>query len=305
MKRIAIAILACTALSAGSAHADRVSIGFPDTSKPGLLYVASGNGDIVVTGYNGREIIVETDDAQFKTPDSTNSRTRGLKRLAGGGMRVEPNTSTNAIEVIRTWHEDVDLVIQAPFNTSIYVGGGFVNGDIEITGVTGEIDITTMDGDVILDNISGTLFAHTMDGDIQAVFVRVDPDSPMSISTMSGDIDVTVPANLKAAVKFSTMSGDMYTDFDIQSESKESARENEHMLKKILDDRRDARRFSEDNYDHDFNFNFNFDFDFAGLSRNNFIDLLPQSTYYGLIDGGGMYIEISSMDGDIFFRKNQ
>ena len=38
----------------------------------------------------------------------------------------------------------------------------------------------------------------------------------MSFSTMNGDIDVTLPANVKAKVKMKSDWGEVYSDFDIQ-----------------------------------------------------------------------------------------
>ena len=41
------------------------------------------------------------------------------------------------------------------------------------------------------------------------------PDKSMSFSTFNGDIDVTLPADTKAALKMKTENGDIYTDFDV------------------------------------------------------------------------------------------
>ena len=44
---------------------------------------------------------------------------------------------------------------------------------------------------------------------------RVDPSRPLSFSTLNGSIDVTLPADLKANVKFKTMRADIYSDFEM------------------------------------------------------------------------------------------
>ena len=38
----------------------------------------------------------------------------------------------------------------------------------------------------------------------------------MSFSTMNGEIDVTLPANIKTNVKMKTDQGDIFTDFDVK-----------------------------------------------------------------------------------------
>jgi DUF4097 and DUF4098 domain-containing protein YvlB len=47
--------------------------------------------------------------------------------------------------------------------------------------------------------------------------VRFAPlrQGPSSISTVSGDVDVSMPANTKATLKLRSVSGEVYTDFDI------------------------------------------------------------------------------------------
>jgi DUF4097 and DUF4098 domain-containing protein YvlB len=38
---------------------------------------------------------------------------------------------------------------------------------------------------------------------------------PMAFSSLNGDIDVTLPADLKATVSFSSDRGDVFSDFDV------------------------------------------------------------------------------------------
>ncbi len=53
-------------------------------------------------------------------------------------------------------------------------------------------------------------------GEVKAVFKKVDPDEPMSFTAWKGDIDVTLPAAVKANMKMKSDRGDVYTDFDFQ-----------------------------------------------------------------------------------------
>ena len=45
---------------------------------------------------------------------------------------------------------------------------------------------------------------------------QVDPAKPISFSTLNGEIDVTLPSDIKANVKLKTGHGDVYSDFDIK-----------------------------------------------------------------------------------------
>ena len=312
MKYKIVAILGCTLLFAGYAHADRTTATFPDQSRPGLLKITNGNGDVTVTGYNGKEVIIETDGAKFAEPDENNERARGLRRLAGAGMSVITDKEANVVGVSRSLNDNVNLTIQVPVNTSVYIGGGIMSGNIKITGVSGQIEVKTLDGDITLDHISGSVAVNTLDGEIIAVIDKVDADKPLSFSTLDGDIDVALPPSIKASVKLSTMDGGIYTDFDIQRDATGSAKEQEKKLKEMQQTQREAeRKASQDAARQTGDSKNGINIQIPGLDILMSPDInisfpgIPQSAYYGTINGGGQYIQISTMDGDVYFRKRQ
>jgi predicted membrane protein len=50
-----------------------------------------------------------------------------------------------------------------------------------------------------------------MNGDIEVALNRLG-NKPMSFSTMSGDVDVTLPADAKASLKMKTQTGEVYSE---------------------------------------------------------------------------------------------
>ena len=90
-----------------------------------------------------------------------------------------------------------------------------MDGTIVVEGVNGEIDINNINGPVTLKNVSGNTLVHTVNGDIEAVLTRVSADKPLSFSTMHGDIDVTLPADVKECFFIYTEKCEIYTDFDM------------------------------------------------------------------------------------------
>jgi len=109
-----------------------------------------------------------------------------------------------------------DLVITVPANTSLKLHG--MHGDVTVTGVRGEIDAASTHGDITLNNVSGTVLANTVHGNIKTTMDQVDQGKPLSFSTLSGNIDVTFPADLRATLKFKAGRGDIWTDFDVKVE---------------------------------------------------------------------------------------
>ena len=114
----------------------------------------------------------------------------------------------------RTMKNSVDLVIQVPFSTSLDLSS-MMGGAIEVDNVKGEIEVSNMSGAVKLSSVSGTVLANSMNGSIEVTFMEVNPDTPMSFTTMNGDIDVTLPASTKANLKMKTDFGEVYSDFEI------------------------------------------------------------------------------------------
>ena len=57
---------------------------------------------------------------------------------------------------------------------------------------------------------------HALNGKVLVTLDKVTADKPMSFSSLNGDIDVTLPADMKARVKLKTDNGEVYSDFDIK-----------------------------------------------------------------------------------------
>jgi len=60
----------------------------------------------------------------------------------------------------------------------------------------------------------------TISGDINISFSEVSKDKPISIASVSGEIDITVPAKTAMDLEMETISGNMYSDFDFQAGDK-------------------------------------------------------------------------------------
>lgn len=139
----------------------------------------------------------------------------GLKRLSSSaaGLQIEEDNNVVRIETPGMMLA-TDLFIRVPASSSLEIRS-MMDGAVLVDGIGGEIDINNVNGPVILKNVSGTVLVHTVNGDIEVSLARVAPDKPLSFSTMQGDIDVTLPAAVKANFKMKSDQGEIYTDFDV------------------------------------------------------------------------------------------
>jgi DUF4097 and DUF4098 domain-containing protein YvlB len=85
-----------------------------------------------------------------------------------------------------------------------------------VKGSQGEIEIKTMNSDVILEEVSGPIVAKSTSGDITVKFANLNQEKPSSIVNTSGFIDVTMPAGAKSNMKLRSISGEIYSDLDLE-----------------------------------------------------------------------------------------
>jgi putative adhesin len=192
---------------------ERVVVPARNTSHPRSVDARVTHGSIKVKSYNGKEVIVETRGSRPSRGD-TERTVDGLKRidLPTGGLSVEEED--NVIQVRAGSMREANLVISVPPDTSLHLGT--THGDITVEGVKGEVDAGSTHGQIQLLNINGTIVASNTNGNIKATMDRVDPAKPISFSTTNGDVDVTLPADVKANVKMRSLRGSIYSDFEMK-----------------------------------------------------------------------------------------
>ena len=204
-----------------------------------------------------------------KAREEKDKKVAGMKRLSGSSSGLEVEEDNNVVTVTtQSWKAATDLDIQVPVASSLEIRSN-MDGAVVVEGVNGEIDINNINGPVTLTSVSGNTLVHTVNGDITVVLTRVAAGKPMSFSTMSGDVDVTLPADLKAGLKMKSDQGEIYSDFDInmtrQPASSEPAPKTEQGKYRITFDK----------------------------------------SLFGTINGGGPEISFNTFRGDIYIRKKK
>jgi hypothetical protein len=204
-----------------------------------------------------------------KAQEEKAKKIAGMKQLSGSSSGLEVEEEDNVVTVsTQSWKAATDLVIQVPVTSSLEVQSS-MDGAVVIEGVSGEIDINNINGPVTLTSVSGNTLVHTVNGDITVVLTRVAADKPLSFSTMNGDIDVTLPADVKANLKMKSEQGEIYSDFDINMT------------------RQPVRSEAAEKTDQ-------------GKYRITF-----DKSLYGLVNGGGQEFSFNTFSGDIYIRKKK
>ena len=211
---------------------DRLTATFSDPEKPGEIEASVLSGGIKVTGYQGKEVIIET-HVRSTTLDEEDQKeiSKGLRRLEILTSGIEVEEENNKMQIsIESMRNTVDLVLRVPVSTSLKLK--CVNkGDLFVENVEGDFEVENINGKVTMANISGSVVAHALNKDLTVVFNAVNPQKSMSFSSLNGDIDVTLPAKTKADLKVKNDMGETFTDFEVDFTGKSQKTEHNNRQK--------------------------------------------------------------------------
>jgi hypothetical protein len=208
-------ILLAAALALAGAVAARSdeatgTIAFSDPSKPGTLKIRVAHGQVSVHGADVKAVSVKSES----TPANSAPRKDGLRVLSTSASYVlaeKGNVATLDYGADGGGSADFDITV--PRNTSIVVANS-VHGDFACTGVSGDLDVRTLNGDVKLGEVSGGALVESTNGDITVGLKSLAESRPLSFTSMNGRVTIRVPGDTKASVRFRTHRGVILTNFD-------------------------------------------------------------------------------------------
>lgn len=192
------------------------AIPLSDPGKRGKLIAQLNTGSITVKGTQRKDVLIKYQVVESnKDKNKGDAAKDGLKRISSGTMDLDASENSNTVRVgSDSWNNTMDLTIEVPSGFDMKVKA-YNDGDIIISDVQGEVEITNYNGEITAKNISGSAIASTYNGDITITFDKLTEGTPMSYSTYNGDIDLTFPASFKGTLKMKTERGEIYTGFDV------------------------------------------------------------------------------------------
>ena len=261
-----VTIMVTTSVSGQNNGKEQLVVPLSEPGKPYQLNVGLVDGPITVTGYDGKDVVIDVEGESGKNEDKEVSG--GMKRLYSHGMSVTAEEKNNKVSV----HSDqpnktTRLSLKIPKGVTSLRLSTVNNGDIEVSNTGGEMEITNVNGSITLSGVSGSVVANTVNGDVVVTFKTIDGQAPMAFTTLNGNVDVSFPANLKANLKLKSDNGGIYTDFDVAVDITQPAAER--------------------------------------TKEGNMIKLSIKDWVSGKVAGGGPEILMKNMNGDIFARKSK
>ena len=222
MKNMKIAGLVLLILVLGSnsfgqsGSTEQLTVPLSSPGKPYALKVQLVTGSIKVVSYDGKDVLINATPRGGDEEEGSKAAENGMKRISSaGGFEVTAKEADNTV-TIQTGNPNkaVDLDLKIPQDVKLKIGT--VNdGEISVENVRGELEVSNVNEKITLSNVSGSVVANTVNGDIVVAFNKVDPNAPMSFSTLNGDIRVTLPLDTKANLKLKSDNGEIFSDFDV------------------------------------------------------------------------------------------
>lgn len=187
-----------------------VTLSAPD--KPATFTLDMPWAEIRIVGVDGEAVTVDSSLAEKSNKPAKPGQLRRLDNEVNFELVEKDNVVTLSLTGDNPWSaHDAEFRISVPRRIALNLKTG-TGGDLVVSGVEGDIEIENMNGEVRLDGVKGAAVISTMNGEVRAIYAAA-PQKPISITSMNGEIDLRVPADTKANVRMNTHNGSILTDF--------------------------------------------------------------------------------------------
>ncbi len=195
-------------------ESERFEQTYPLTSA-GRIGVSNVNGSITIETWERNEVKLE----YVKTADSP-------ERLAEARVRIDARADSIQIETEydkqrtngQQWKNSGKLVVEYRLTVpraAVLDEIETVNGSINIANAANMTKASAVNGEVRAVNLRGTANLSTVNGTVQADFDRLQTGSRISLETVNGTINLTIPSDANATIKADTLNGSITNDFGL------------------------------------------------------------------------------------------
>jgi DUF4097 and DUF4098 domain-containing protein YvlB len=185
------------------------------SGKTNKIVLDMQGAEVKLEGYNGDELIIRGNG--YEPAPKRAEGLRAVYNAAEDNTRIGLSVieKDNTVRIVQASRKSTDYVIRVPRQASVVFNQNqFGGGDFRATDINGDVEANMKTGDAELLNMGGGVVANSVSGNVTVRYSTISK-SPSAISIVSGDVDVTMPANSKTTLQLRTISGEVYTDFDI------------------------------------------------------------------------------------------
>lgn len=216
-------------MASAHAFAQQSEFTFPVKGKAGDTWLVIENlfSDIQIEGTSNAAIRIEAGNYR-----GLPEKAKGLKPLSatgpentGIGLSITQDGNKISLSGAHREADKADYTLYLPKSLKLKIDYNSTRaGDVLIKGMAGEVEAKSMVGDLKFVDVTGPIVAHTLSSDLEVAFTALSSTSPTSLSSTSGDIDVTMPESVKGTFRMATISGGVYTGHDFDFGEQENVR---------------------------------------------------------------------------------
>ncbi|MEP6779270.1 MAG: DUF4097 family beta strand repeat-containing protein [Gemmatimonadaceae bacterium] len=193
---------------------------------------------------NGRSIIIKNINGGIRVEQSTSGKVevtaeKHWRRGNPSDVRIEqPSARDGNVLICAMWnpestcdedgihsprndrnnnnnHNDVSVSFVVRVPDGIRVDINTVNGALDVSGATREVNANTVNGTINARTTGGPVHAKTVNGSINVGMNSIASSDDLDYQTVNGSITLELPANFGAQLELETVNGRVTTDFPI------------------------------------------------------------------------------------------
>ena len=178
----------------------------------GSISLENVNGDISIEAWDRSDVRVEY-------------QITGSSEKAASRVKVKVNSDPDHLRIDtiysksnRWWGSDdgasVHFVLKVPASAHLR-RIETVNGSVEIEGVGGEIRAETVNGAIVARGLQSDVKLSTVNGGVEAHFERFSERQRVSLESVNGRIEVSLPDDADVDIRAETVHGSLRNDFGL------------------------------------------------------------------------------------------
>ena len=184
-----------------------------DFSENGSINLDNINGSVEVSGWDKKQIQLNYTISADNADDLENVSVE--VEHSKQDLNVEVDISSGGFMNWGGTSGEVSFELKVPKGVTLNSIDS-VNGNIQISGVSGEIKAETVNGKIVIKNVTNDVKFGTVNGDVEVYVDRLASSSRLKGDSVNGDIEVYLPENDGFDIKSDTVNGDLSNDFGVE-----------------------------------------------------------------------------------------
>ncbi len=203
----------------------RKVIKLDETERFEQTYPLNANGRVSVSNVNGSITIETWDNPQVKLEAVKIADSK--ERLMEVEIKIDARQDSFSVETdyenMRSRNGDKSRnngKLQVEFHLIVPRGAILdeietVNGSISISNAVNTTKASAVNGEVKATNLRGTANLSTVNGTVEADFEQLQAGSRISLNTVNGTVNLTIPSDANATIKADSLNGNISNDFGL------------------------------------------------------------------------------------------